>query len=257
MFRVESRPGYRMTPDPGIGNSRSPRRCFMRSPLTWSSLFKNCFWCWPRRLLRVLQGTGALAILITGLICAFLLNRRVGRSSAARLFLIWMTYNGFMQSLPQVVVGSIELQNDVGMAMAYLHLGAPAKTAAAFVALVAIAAAALQLREPLLSLAEKPDDIASGRRRTTFMARVATLPALAGILLIIPFRMPRNWVEVVAVPVVVTIVGVAWLQAGAWAVEGAKARGTLRPKSAVYAFSALMILLLVFQFVLRPGIRFY
>lgn len=222
------------------------------------TLFHNNHrWEGDNPLASLLQGTGALATLITGLICAFLLKRRVGRSSAVRLFLIWMAYNGFMQSLPQVVVGSIEPQNDVGMAMEYLHLGAPAKTAAAFAALIAIAAAALKLRGPLLRLAEKPDDIATGRLRTAFMLRVAAVPALAAILLIVPFRIPRNWVEVVAVPVVVTLIGVAWIQAGAWALEGVKAQGTLGSKSAAYAFGALLVLLFIFQFVLRPGIRFY
>lgn len=222
------------------------------------TLFHNNHrWEGDNPLASLFQGTGALATLITGLICAFLLKRQVGRSSAMRLFLIWMAYNGFMQSLPQVVVGSIEPQNDVGMAMEYLQFGAPAKTAAAFVALIAIAAAALKLRGPLLSLAEKPDDIATGRARTAFMLRVAAVPALAAILLIIPFRIPRNWVEVVAVPVVVTIIGVAWIQAGAWAVEGVKAQGTLGSKSAAYACGALLILLLIFQCVLRPGIAFY
>ncbi len=222
------------------------------------TLFHNNHrWEGDNPLASLFQGTGALATLVTGLICAFLLKRGVGRSSAMRLFLIWMAYNGFMQSLPQVVVGSIEPQNDVGMAMEYLQIGAPAKTAAAFVALIAIAAAALKLRGPLLSLAEKADDIATGRLRTAFMLRVAAVPALAAILLIIPFRIPRNWVEVVAVPVVVTIIGVAWIQAGAWAVAGVKAQGTLGSKSAAYACGALLILLLIFQFVLRPGIRFY
>jgi hypothetical protein len=222
------------------------------------TLFHNNHrWEGANPLAGLFQGTGALATLTTGLICVFLLKRRVGRSSAVRLFLIWMAYNGFMQSLPQVVVGSIEPQNDVGMAMEYLRLGTPAKTAAAIAALVAIAAAALKLRGPLLSFAEKPDDIASGRLRTAFMLRVAAVPALAAIPLIIPFRIPRNWVEVAAVPVVVTIIGVAWIQAGAWAVEGVKARGGLGSKSAAYAFGALLILLLLFQFVLRPGIRFY
>jgi hypothetical protein len=89
------------------------------------------------------------------------------------------------------------------------------------------------------------------------MFRVATAPALAAILLIIPFRIPRNWVEVVAVPVVVTVIGIAWIQAGAWAVSYVKASGRLGSKSVAYALSALLILLLVFQFILRPGVRFY
>jgi hypothetical protein len=222
------------------------------------TLFHNNHrWGGENALASLFQGTGAMAIFATGLICAFLLKYRVARSSAARLFLIWMAYNGFFQSLPQVVIGSIEPENDVGMAMNYLHLGVPAKTVAALVALTAIPAVALWLRRPLLGVAGDPGCIAGGRARMFFVFNIATLPALTAILLIIPFRVPRNWVEVVAVPAVVTLIGIAWIQAGAWAVEKVKAGGILKPKSMIYAFSALLVLLLVFQVILRPGIRFY
>jgi hypothetical protein len=217
----------------------------------------NHRWEGQNPLASLFQGTGALAIFVTGLICAYLLKRRVARSSSVRLFLIWMAYNGFMQSLPQVVIGSVEPENDVGMAMDYFHLGVAAKTAAALVALSAIPGVALSLRGSLLSLAKNGADIASSRARTSFMFRVATVPALAAILLIIPFRVPRNWVEVAAVPVVVTVIGVAWIQAGAWAVSQVKASATLSSRSIAYVFGALLILLLVFQLVLRPGVRFY
>jgi hypothetical protein len=217
----------------------------------------NHSWTGENPLASLFQGTGALAIFATGAMCALLLKLRPARSASARLFLIWMAYNGFLQSLPQVVIGSVERENDVGMAMDYLHFGVTAKTVAAVVALIAIAVVALFLRGPLLSLAQNANDIASGRARASFMFRVATVPAFAAILLIIPFRVPRNWVEVVAVPVVVTLIGVAWIQAGAWAISQVKASGTLSSKSVVYAFGALLILLLVFQLVLRPGVRFY
>jgi hypothetical protein len=222
----------------------------------------NHTWAGENPLASLLQGTGALTIFITGLSCALLLKQRPARSIGVRLFLIWMAYNGFMQSLPQVVIGSVEPQNDVGMAMDYLHFGVAAKMAAALVALIAIAIAALTLRGPLLSVAQDVDDVRVNRTRTGFMFRVATLPALAAILLIIPFRVPRNWVEVAAVPVVVTVIGIAWMQAGAWAVSDAKASGAsgsnrLGSKSIAYAGGALLMLLLLFQLVLRRGVRFY
>jgi hypothetical protein len=217
----------------------------------------NHNWTGENPLASLFQGTGALAIFVTGLVCAYLLKRRVGRSSSVRLFLIWMAYNGFLQSLPQVVIGSIEPENDVGMAMDYLRIGGPAKMVAALVALIAIPVVALSLRAPLLSLARNPADIAGSRARAAFVFRVATVPALAAILLIIPFRVPRNWVEVAAVPAVVTVIGIAWLQAGAWAVDAVTARGSLGSRSIVYALSALLILLLIFQIILRPGVRFY
>ncbi|HEX4649286.1 MAG TPA: hypothetical protein VH111_10690, partial [Steroidobacteraceae bacterium] len=113
----------------------------------------NHSWQGDNPLAALLQGTGALAIFLTGLLGALLLRRGTGRSSTARLFLIWMTYSGFLQSLPQVVIGAVEPENDVGMAMNYLQLSATAKTAAALVALAAIPLVSLWLTDPLLSLA--------------------------------------------------------------------------------------------------------
>jgi hypothetical protein len=143
------------------------------------------------------------------------------------------------------------------MAMDYLRLGASAKAAAALVALIKIPVPVLWMRRPLLCLAENPADIASIRTRTTFMFRVATVPALAAILLIIPFRVPRQFTEVVMVPVIVTVIGMVWLQAGAWATTGIKAGGRFSGEPNSYAIGGLVMLLLIFQFLLRPGIRFY
>jgi hypothetical protein len=218
----------------------------------------NHTWTGDNPLAALFQGTGALAILIVASACALKLRLRPPRSVGARLFLTWMMYNGFMQSLPQVVIGSFEPANDVGMAMDYLHLSAAAKTLAALAALCVIAVVALSVRRPLLSLAESAEEIASERARTLFVFKAATMPVLAAILLIIPFRIPRNWIEVIAAPVVVTLIGIVWIQAGAWAVRDVKPDGKpLSPKSLQLALGALLGVFLIFQFILRPGIRFY
>ena len=217
----------------------------------------NHTWTGENSLENLFQGTGALATCLLGLVCMLLLRLHPPRSSAWRLFLIWMIYNGFLQALPQVVIGSVVPANDVGMAMGYLHLSVGAKTLAALVALIAIATVALYLRRPILSLAGDPDDVCTARERSRFVFRVAMLPALAAIALIIPFRVRRDWVEVVAVPVVVTLVGIVWIQAGAWAVSSAKANGKFNPKAMAYASIALLALLFLFQVILRHGIRFY
>ena len=218
----------------------------------------NHSWEGQNSLASLFQGTGALATCLTGLACALLLRHGQGRSSTPRLFLIWMTYNGFFLSLPQVIIGAVNPQNDVGMAMEYFRLGATAKTGAAFMALVAIPLVALLLRRSLLSLADTPGQVASIRARTHFMFQVATLPTVAAILLIIPFRVPREWIEVIAVPVVVITIGIAWLQAGAWGVTGVKVvGGPLAARSIVYSLATLLVLLVIFQLLLRPGVRFY
>src|SRR6202046_1653027 len=58
----------------------------------------NHTWQGDNPLANLLQGTGALAILLSGLVCAVLLRRGPGRSLTLRLFLIWMSYNGIFQS---------------------------------------------------------------------------------------------------------------------------------------------------------------
>lgn len=217
----------------------------------------NHSWEGENPLASLFQGTGALAIFLTGVACALLLRRGLGRSSTVRLFFIWMTYNGFFQALPQVVIGAISPRNDVGMAMNYLHLVTTAKTGAALVALFAIPTAALWLLRPLLGLAEDPAYIASARARTRFVFRVATLPALTAILLIIPFRVPRELVEVAILPMVVTVIGIVWLQAGAWRVSGVTTVGGSSVGSMAYPLGALLTLLVLFQLLLRPGVHFY
>jgi len=222
------------------------------------TLFHNNHgWEGEHPLASLFQGTGALAIFITGVVCALLLRRGPGRSSTVRLFLIWMTYNGIFQALPQVVIGAINPRNDVGMAMDYLHLGTTAKTIAALAALAAIPPVALWLTRCLLTVAEDAAHIASARARARFILYVATLPALIGILLIIPFRVPREWVEVIMPPVVVTVIGMAWIQAGAWRVVGVRAGGGSGAVSIAYPLAAVLILLLVFQLLLRPGVPFF
>jgi hypothetical protein len=217
----------------------------------------NHSWEGENPLASLFQGTGALAIFLTGVACALLLRRGLGRSSTVRLFFIWMAYNGFFQALPQVVIGAISPRNDVGMAMNYLRLVTTAKTGAALVALFAIPTAALWLLRPLLGLAEDPACIASARARTRFVFRVATLPALTAILLIVPFRVPRELVEVVILPVVVTVIGIVWLQAGAWRVSGVTTVGGSSVGPIAYPLGALLTLLALFQLLLRPGVHFY
>jgi hypothetical protein len=85
-------------------------------------------WEGENPLTSLFQGTGALAIFLSGVACALLLQRRPPRSSTLRLFLIWMAYNGLFQALPQVVIGAVDPENDVGMAMHYLRLGSTARS---------------------------------------------------------------------------------------------------------------------------------
>jgi hypothetical protein len=217
----------------------------------------NHTWEGDSPLVGLLQGTGALATFLTATVCVVLLRNGWGRSSTSRLFLIWMAYNGYFSSLPQVVIGAFVPANDVGMAMQYFGFSPALKTAAAAVASIAMLLLGVGLTRPLLSVADDAGEIGTAAARMGFVFRVATLPAVAAIALIIPFRVPRNWIEVVMVPVVVTFIGILWMQAGAWLLRDVEARGDSRNMSVGRLAAAAVALLLLFQLVLRPGIRFY
>lgn len=216
----------------------------------------NHAWDGEHPLASLFQGTGALATLVIGFGCGLVL-RRGGGSPAQRMLLFWMAFGGIFMALPQVVIGAFSPQSDLGMAMDYLRLGSMAKTAAALAALVAIPLAALWLLRPLLGLADNPARIGDAGARSVFVLLMATLPALVAIVPIVLFRVPREWIEVVMLPVIVTVAGLVWMQAGAWRIADAKAAGGQGDWPIAWPLAAVLMLLLVFQLVLRPGISFY
>lgn len=217
----------------------------------------NHDWTGDHPLENLFQGTGALAILLTGLLFAWLVARRAGPTPTWRLFFVWMAYNGLIQSLPQFVVGALVPENDVGRAMDYFAMSPSAKLVTGGLALAAAIAAGLWLTRPMLELAGRDERIASAGGRTRFMLNAATVPALLAIPLIILFRVPREAIEVALPPVVVTIAGLSWMQANAW--RAANARSTLPPGTRALVGPLLwaLAILLAFQLVLRPGIAFY
>jgi hypothetical protein len=79
----------------------------------------NHLWLGENPLAHLLQGTGALAIFISAILCTLLLKGDRIRSTTVRLFLLWMAFSGFFQALPQVVIGAFVDNNHVGMALNY------------------------------------------------------------------------------------------------------------------------------------------
>ncbi len=217
----------------------------------------NHTWEGENPLARLFQGTGALAIFLSGVAFAFLVHRRAARSPALRLFYIWMAYQGLFQALPQVTLGAMISGNDVGMAMDYLRLGPTAKAASAVAALALIPPAALWLTRHLLAVAGDSARLASPRARTRAVFHVATLPALIATALTVPFRVPRETIEVLLPPALTMVVGIAWMQAGAWRVRPVDGQSPAGVESITYPLAAVLALLLVFQLLLRRGVPFY
>jgi hypothetical protein len=221
------------------------------------TLFHNNHdWTGENPLAELFQGTGALATVIVGLIFVLWMTRRVPRALGLRLFVVWMALLGLLEALPQVLIGTVVPQNDVGRAMTYLQMSAAAKIGASLAALVAMALACGLTAPVFLSLVPGADT-QGPRGRARAMLRYAVLPALAAVALIVPFRVPGALVEILFPPAVATLVATVWLQAWSWHAPRAPA-GPPAPRWAVLSlFIALSLLLVVFQFVLRPGIRFF
>lgn len=213
------------------------------------TLFHNNHdWAGSDPIAELLQGTGALAILIVAL-CALARLRHAGGGATPRLLLVWIAFGGLYQALPQVVIGAFVPMNDVGRAMTWLGMGGNAKLVAAAFALLAMLLAGRALAPLFLGFA--PDGKAG---RTIFLA--AALPALLAIPLILPFRAPGPIAQVALVPVIMNAAGALFVQLGA--IRARPGPGPAAPLSPVlWTLAALAVLLAIFQLGLRPGIDFF
>lgn len=227
------------------------------TPGLYPTLFHNNHtWMGNNPVAGLLQGTGALADLASGLLFAGLLAVSANRSVTIRLFLFWMAYQGFYLALPQFVIGAFVPANDVGMAMTYLGLSARAKQAATLIAFLAMAGIGFWLARQFVRLIATSAETATGAARMGFVFRSAVLPALVSVLVLVPFREPRDLIEVLLLPLIVMTSGMLWVQCGAWFALPATPTGRANPSVSI-PLGALLIVLAVFQLVLRPGIRFY
>jgi hypothetical protein len=118
----------------------SSRWCRKHLPGPEPTLFHNNHdWRGHHPLEDLLQGTGALATVIAGVLFSLWLTRRTPKGDVTRLVLFWLALLGFLSALPQVVIGTVILQNDVGRAMSYLHFTPNARLLASIGAFFAMA----------------------------------------------------------------------------------------------------------------------
>ena len=209
----------------------------------------NHNWTGDSPRVELLQGTGALATLFSGLVFTggLVVARRA--SLTWRLFLFWMAFQGLYQSLTQLAIGTLLPGNDVGVALGYLHVGAAAKWLLLALAIIAMALAGAGLARACPSSGEQ-----GSTNLTRRFGQVMLVATLLATVLIIPFRLPRDIVEVTLIPFFVNLVGVGWLTFGAAIVrrgaahEGDERAGVIGPAIALGAT------LLLFQLILRPGV---
>jgi len=215
----------------------------------------NHHWEGEHPILSLLQGTGGVADLASGAIFAALLAGASARSMTTRLLLFWMAFQGLYAGFSQLVIGAVIPNNDMGMAYGYLGLSPAAKMGMLALSLIACVLAGFWLARKAIALLATTGETLNAGPRMGFLFFAVLLPVLIAGALIIPFRLPRNLIEVTIFPTIVMLFGAIWVVIGGALSPTAPRPAHPAPSMAV-PLTALILVLLVFQLVLRPGIQF-
>src|SRR5690348_9129899 len=215
----------------------------------------NHNWTGDAPILPLLQGTGGVADLAMGLIFAGLLRASASRSMTTRLFLFWMAFQGLYQGLSQIVAGALLPGNDMGMAFGYLNLSVTVKHVLLALGLILSVLAGFWLSRAAVRLLATTAETLTMGAKLGFLFRTVMVPALVAGPILIPFRMPRDSIEVVIFPTVLMLYGALWVLIGA-GLSPTAARPARPSASLVVPLTCLIAVLLVFQLILRPGVAF-
>jgi len=206
----------------------------------------NHTWSGDNRLVELLQGTGAVATLVSGLVFYGMLVAAGGASLTARLFLFWMAFQGIYQSLTQLAIGALIPGNDVGRALTFLGLTPLHKGLCLVIAVVLMALAGRSLAGRFPERRAQP----VGRIGSMLFSGIVSLPLIAA------FRVPRSAIEVVLVPLIINLIGTGWLILGETLVKARVQQPQNERALVLVPAVACCVTLLIFQLILRPGIRF-
>lgn len=200
------------------------------------------------------QGYGAAAIFVTGLICLFLANRTKQSAHWIHVFLIWLAFQGLVQSIPQFITGRIAPDTDTGQAFTYLGIGEGLGIVISIAGIAAMLYLGILFSKYLLKLSPSSNMISTASGRFGYLFRIALLASLVGIILIIPFRI-MPWNRALA-PVMVTLISIPMVFAHGWKAKVTHTiNSKINNKISMMPIVLLLILLVIFQFILAPGIR--
>ena len=204
----------------------------------------------------LMQGSGALAIFIIGLI-ALLIFRFISKSrSIWKLFVLWLAFHGLVQSLPQVLFAALDPGTDVGEALVgYLNLGQTSLAVLAGVSGLLTALMSIWISGPLLGFVSMDSDLSNPRVKLRYILSIAVGGALLGSVLVVPFRiLPMSHA---ITPFLVFIFTIPWTWAAApMSRPIAHTRNRINEKVFLAPAVLLVLLLIFFQLVLAPGVEF-
>lgn len=203
---------------------------------------------------RLAQGYGAVAILIVGIIC-LVIARSIKRSTQwIQLFFLWMSFQGFAQSVPQFITAKAAPDTDTGQAFTYLGIGSTAGIVICIAGIILMLFIGASFSRYLLQLAPNSDHTDTPGKRFGYLFKIAVAASLIGIVLIIPFRI-MPWDRAIA-PVAVTLISIPMVFANAWKINNIDpVNNEVNKKIFVVPVILLIVLLLVFQLILAKGVE--
>lgn len=200
------------------------------------------------------QGYGAFAIFITAIICLIIARTMKDSRHWIHLFFIWMSFEGFAQSVPQFITAFMAPDTDTGQAFTYLGLSQTTGWIIAFAGIIFMLVIGTLFAKFLLQLAPSTVFTENAKARFGYLFRIALLASVIGIILIIPFRI-MPWYRAMA-PVFVTLLSIPMIFAHAWKIKSlAPVDNEINKKIFIAPIILLIALLLVFQLVLAKGIE--
>lgn len=203
---------------------------------------------------RLAQGYGALAIFIAAIV--FLIIARAMKNSKhwMQLFFLWLSFQGFAQSLPQFITAFMAPDTDTGQAFNYLGLSQTTGLIISIISIIFMLSIGAMFSKYLLQLASSMITTESAKARFGFIFRVGVLASIIGIIIIIPYRI-MPWERATA-PVFVTLLSMPMVFANVWNVKPlVPVNNDVNKKILFTPVIFLIILLLVFQLVLAKGVE--
>jgi hypothetical protein len=200
------------------------------------------------------QGYGAVAIFITAIICLIIARMMKDSTHWTHLFFLWMSFEGFAQSVPQFITAFMAPDTDTGQAFTYLGLSQPTGWIIAIAGIIFMFVIGALFAKFLLQLAPSTVFTENAKARFGYLFRIALLASVIGIMLIIPFRI-MPWDRAMA-PVFVTLLSIPMVFAHAWKIQPlAPVNNNINKKILISPIILLIALLLIFQLVLAKGVE--
>jgi hypothetical protein len=216
----------------------------------------NHNWVGEHPIALLMQGSGALAIFLIGLLCLIIFRFILYSKSIWKLFVLWLAFHGLIQSIPQVMVTYFDPGTDVGEALVgYLNLGQPFLLILAITSATATAMISIWFSRQLLKFASNDVDLSNPKLKFRYIRFIAVGAAFIGSILVVPFRIPP--IGQAITPFIIFVFSIPWIWASA-AVSKPNIRTSKRINEKIFwsPIILLVLLLIFFRLVLAPGLEF-